>query len=273
MNDSDMMFIVLGFILALAGFGIYAMQVFQAYLREKKKIEEDFELSKKYDPGRAKDKILLFIMIGSTGIVFVMLLTVILSISEGYGSLPNSANLVARFIMIMGATVLVVDLSRISYVVKAARELTYQIALPEYIDSEKDFQKRREMETEYYEKNGFEDPNRNFGKYIVFNSLPETMLIYALLMNMLLLTFTNLLGGFGTGVQDINPEFASRIFAAGVLYVLLTIPAIFSMKKSAEMEMTQENFGKKIMVAVYGLIPSIMGLVIMILAMLPLLGE
>ncbi|GEM_PF-2141228 len=274
MHESDMMYIVVGFILAIAGFGIYAMQVFQAYLKEKKKIEEDFELSKKYEPKAAMGLVMVFIMIGSTGIMYMLVTTVILLISENYELLPNAAGLVSRFIMLIGATVFVADISRIPYSTRAMREFVYDLILPEDIKTEKDLQKRWEMEKEYYEKNGFEHPRRNFGKYVVFLTLPETMLMYIYLITILLIIFGGLMESEATDVaSDLDVGFVSGMFATGVLYVVLTIPAIFSMKKSAEIEMTRENFGKKILVALYGIIPSIMGLVMMIYMVISLIGE
>jgi len=132
MNETAMMYVVLGFILAAAGFGVYAMQVFQAYNREKRKIKEDFELSKMYEPEKAMQNIMVFIMIGSTGIVYVMLLSMFLSLfPEAETTVPNAYSLSAKFVMIMGATALIANLSRIFIVARAVQDLAYMPVLSE----------------------------------------------------------------------------------------------------------------------------------------------
>ncbi len=272
MPQNILIYPVLGLVIALSGFGYYAMAVFRAYKEEKRRIEEDFGLSKKYEPKRGEPMTMIFIMLGSPGVVYVLITSVLLMVSATYDALPNASGLVARFIMLLGATVFVGDLSRIPYSVKAARELSYQPPMPDYIREEKDMQKRNEMLKEYGEKNGLKNPRENFGKYIVFVALPETMLIYMYLITIMLMIFGGLMEKDATGIEDIDPGLASAMFATGILYIVLMIPAIFSMKKSAEMEMTPENFPKKVLVALYGFIPSIIGLVIMIYTMLPLIS-
>ena len=275
MNETEMMYIAIGFILALTGFGILAMQVFQAWKDEKRKIEEDFTLSKQYEPKGSISLMMVFIMIASSSVIFVLLVTLMLSLGEEAVSIPVASDLVAKFIMLMGATALVSNIARIPNAKNAVRDFAYYPALPDDVKNtmkkENDPQKREKMIKEFAEEHGLKYGKKNFGKYLVFNAFPETNNLYILLITIQLLVFTGLLGTM-ENVQDISPEFSSTMFATGILFVILTLPSIFFMKKAAEMEMNDKNFAKKVLTAVYGFVPGIIGLGIMVYAMLPLLG-
>ncbi len=275
MNETEMMYIAIGFILALTGFGILAMQVFQAWKDEKRKIEEDFTLSKQYEPKMSMGKMMVFIAMGSTPVVFVLLTTMLLWISEESVSLPVASDLVAKFIMLMGATALIGNIARIPNAKNAVRDIAYYPAFPDDVkqamNAEKDLNKRYAIMEKYVEEKGLSKSDQYFGRYLIFNTLPETNNLYILLITIQLLVFTGLMGETGN-VQDISPELSSTMFTTGVLFVILTIPSIFSMKKSADMEMGGENYAKKVLTAVYGFVPGIIGLGIMTYAMLPIMG-
>ena len=275
MNETEMMYIAIGFILALTGFGLLAMQVFQAWKDEKRKIEEDLTLSKQYEPKKSMSKMMIFIMMGSTSVIFVLLMTILLSVGGGSASLPVASDLAAKFIMLMGATSLVSNIARIPNAKNAVRDMAYYPLFPDDIEeamrNEKDLNKRHEIMDKYMEENGLNKGLWYFGKYLVINTIPETNILYMFMMTDLILVFTGLMGTM-ENVQDISPEFSSTMFATGVLFVILTIPSIISMKKSADIEMRDENFAKKMLTAFYGFAPGIIGLVIMMYALMPIMG-
>ena len=275
MNETEMMYIAVGFILALTGFGILAMQVFQAWKDEKRKIEEDFTLSKQYEPKRSMSNMMVFIMVGSTSLMYVLVMAMLLLILGDNTSLPVASDLVAKFIMLMGATSLIGNISRIPNAKYAVRDMAYYPVFPEDIEeaikNEKDLNKRHEIMDKYMEENGLNKGRWYFGKYMVINTIPETNSLYMFMMTDLILVFSGLMGTM-ENVQDISPEFSSTMFATGVLFVILTLPSIFFMKKAADIDMNDKNFAKKILKTFYGAIPPIIGLVIMIYALLPIMG-
>jgi hypothetical protein len=276
MSSNDIMYMVIGLILALLGFGYYTIEVWKAYNDEKRKIKEDFQLSQKYEPEKAAPKVFIFIAVGAEGIVYlILLMTLLMIFSQGKEDLQNSIALASKFIMLMGATVLVVDISRIFPVKEAVRDISYQVSIPknimDEITNEKDMQKRWNILLDYYEKENLHKGAMNFGKHTILTTIVETMLMYILLINILLLVSLGLIGKGPATVTDISAGFATNIFMAGVLYILLCIPSIFFMKKCAEISMENNGFVKKILMASYALSLPTIGLVIMIYAMLPLL--
>ena len=260
MFQDYLVYIVSGLVLAIAGFAYYAVEVLKAYNDEKRKIKEDFELSQKYEPEKAMMTIMSLIAMSFTGVVFTILLTLLLWIGNPENA-PNTAELISKFIMIAGITSLIANISRMPYGIQAARDLSYQPILPDEIKREKDLAKRAQMIEEFIKNQGLDNRSMNIGKYFLFHSLPETLNLYALLIAIELMAFTHALT-IGNAT-NISTELSSQIFMSGILYIILTIPAIFSMKKSSEIEMTQENLVKKVLVAFYGFIPSIIGLIIM----------
>ena len=274
MNETEMMYIAVGFMLSLAGLALFAMQVFQAWKDEKRKIEEDFTLSKQYEPKSSLGMVMAFIAMAATSLIFVILTTMMLSISERSVLLPVTSDLVAKFIMLMGATSLVGSIARIPNAKHAVRDIAYYPALPDDVKDtlryERDPGKRQKMIRDFVEEKGLEHGSENFGRYFVINAVSDTNNIYILLITIQLMAFTGLMGRL-EHTRDISPEFSSTLFVTGVLFVLLTIPSIVSMKKAADIEMNQKNFGKKILVAFYGFAPGIIGLAIMTYVMLPII--
>ncbi len=275
MQSDALMYSLLGLILALAGFGYYAIEVWKAYKEEKKRIEEDFQLSEKYAPEKAVAKVMIYIMIGSTGVIYLFLLLSLLMVFSGENeTFKNSIMLSSKFIMLMGAIVLITDVSKIPIAKNAVRDSVYEPKeLPKEILSETNLEKRYEMMKEYYEKNGLNMSTFNFGKHIVFLAFLETLIIYSLLIGVLLLVMTGLMSEQPGGFQDIDSGLAASIFLAGVLYVALCIPTIYFTKKASEIPIEGKDFVKKMLTALYGLILPTLGLIIMIYTMLPLLSS
>ena len=275
MNETEMMYIAVGFILAVTGFGVLAMQTFQAWKGEKRKIEEDFALSKQYEPSKSMGTMMVFIMITGSSLMYILVMTLLLSIVCDDSSLPVASDLVAKFIMLMGATSLIGNIARMPSLKESVRAIAYVPRFPDSIkaelEGERDLNRRYEIMEKFVEENGLNRGRWYFGKYMVINVIPETNNIYIFMIAEMLMIFTGLMGDVGD-VQDISPEFSSAMFATGVLFVILTIPSIFFMKKAAEIEMNEKNFGKKILMVVYGAIPPIIGLVLMMYKLISIMG-
>ena len=275
MNETEMMYIAVGFILALTGFGLLAMQTFQAWKGEKRKIEEDFALSKQYEPSKSMGTMMVFIMITGSSLMYILVMTLLLSIVCDDSSLPVASDLVAKFIMLMGATSLIGNIARMPNLKESVGAVAYVPRFPDSIkaelEGERDLNRRYEIMEKFVEENGLNRGRWYFGKDMVINVIPETNNIYIFMIAEMLMIFTGLMGDMGD-VQDISPEFSSAMFATGVLFVILTIPSIFYMKKAAEIEMNEKNFGKKILMVVYGAIPPIIGLVLMMYKLVSIMG-
>ncbi len=274
MPTDALLYSLIGLILALSGFGYYAIEVWKAYKEEKRKIEEDLWLSQKYAPENAMSKVMVYIMMRFTGVVYVILLiTLLLVFSEGKGHLENSITLTSELIMLMGAVVLIANISMIPLTKDAVKDIVYQPReIPKDILSETNLEKRYRMIREYYEKEGLNTGAFNFGKHTILLSFPETLLIYALLTDILVMTFTGLMSREVVVFQDIDSGLASSIFFAGVLYVVLCLPTPYFMKKASELPIEGKDFAKRILMATYGLSLPTIGLAIMIYTMLPLLA-
>lgn len=269
MNSTDYAYMGIGLIVAIAGFLLYAAYTFRAYKDEKKKIEEDFSLSQKYRPEEALSKVLFFIVYGSTGVVYTCL-TMTLTMLFGTDALPLATSLLAKYVLIMGLSTLIADLARTPVAMDAARDLVYSPSIepPEDIKNIKDIYERSKKEMEFYKSHGLRAGSWNFGRHVVVASLPETQLVYSFLIFVLLSIFTGLLGDNLEG--DITQAFAGNMFLAGLVFVVLSSSAILSMKKCTEIPM--EEFGKRVMVALSGYIPGIIGLAIMMYVLVQLIS-
>ncbi len=270
MNSTDYVYIILGLIIALLGFGYYFMQLFKWYNSEKKKIEEDISIVKKYNPDIGKPKVLVMAMLGATGTIYVFL-TTMLTVVLGSETYPVATSLLAKYVFVVGLSAFISNLARIPMGINAAVDMAYtpSAKLPEEIRNTKDINARYRKEMEFYDSLGIRNGNKYFRKHIVFLSLPETQSIYALLIFIELMVFTGLSGRVKTET-DISSAFANNMFMAGLVLVLLSISAIFFMKKAAEIHM--DEFPRKVKIGSIGYIPGIIGLLIMMYTMLPLIS-
>ena len=272
MQSDALMYSLLGLILALAGFGYYAIEVWKAYKDEKKRIEGDFQLSEKYAPEKALHRVLIFLQMGSTSTLYV-LLSIILVYVSGSDSYPNSTLLASQFVFIMGITSLISSISRIPIAKEGVRDTVYvpAIDVPDEIKNIENLSERLEKETEFYEKAGLRNWRKSFGKYSIFMALGDTWNIFSLLAFVLVLIGTELLGNEGSTPVEVSKELANTIFFAGLLYSILTITTIFSMKKSTEIPI--ENFGERLKVASRGYAIPLIAFLFLIYTMLPLISS
>ena len=271
MNSADYVYMGAGLLLALAGFGYYAMEIFRAYKEEKKKIEEDFGLSQKYAPEKATYGVLIFIQMGATGPIYVLLSFILVYVFAS-DSCPNSTLLASQFVFVMGITSLISNISRIPVATEAVREMAYvpSVEIPEEIKKIESLNERWKKKMEFYENSGIKNGRRHFGKYTIFMALTDTWNIYALLSFLLALIGTGLFNKGELPQLDVSKDLANSTFFAGLIYAVLTVTTVFSMKKSTEIPI--EDFKDRIKTASKGFIIPLIAFVFLIYMMLPLLS-
>jgi len=252
MNPTE--YAIIGVLVALVGILIYEKYTLRAYSEEKKRIEEDISLSQKYAPKKALGMLYVALVNGANGAIFV-LLALVLFYANDMGSIR--ASLSAKYILILGFSVLIANLSVIPIATEAMKDIVYfpSVKVPKEIRDIKDMDERTRKEKEFYENEGIKNGSKNFGKHLILMSMPETLIIFAFIVFFLI-----------SNNGKMTEALAENLFTIGLVFVLLAAMAIPIMKKAAEIPI--EKLPKKLIIAYLAYVPATVGFVIIIMYMI-----